>query len=386
MITLALLVSLLLTVTRRYSALECPETWKEFEGFCYKVMDRLGYRRRFAWSTAVSGCFGFGGDLVSISNEKEKKFVHDTAFKDANRTSVWIGLAYRHQKGGYVWTNGESFNISVSVQWLNMSRIVYENKCVEILKNGWNLTECCKENKHLFCKRPKGPLACSAGWFFNGVSCYKENGNGTWEGARQGCTDSGGDLVKVDDDNQKRFLIHFMEVTGLKKTNLDVSTVCYEYPNRNSSVPIKVSCTFPEDLCFKYDNTTSNGEQVTIRGCISADQCGQFDDHHLHCCEGDLCNSVKNTTISEPENPTQAISKVIYISLGITSAFLLLSVAIVVWCYRRKKLKTIERQPLLSLSWTKSYLSCQHDIKLCPVGEVAFLKGKGRFREAAFDL
>ena len=141
-----------------FLALECPETWKEFEGFCYKVMDRLGYRRRFAWSTALSGCFGFGGDLVSISNEKEMKFVHDMAFKDANRTSVWIGLAYRHQKGGYVWNNGESFNISVSVQWLNMSRIVYENKCVEILKTGENLTECCKENKHLICKRPKGEL------------------------------------------------------------------------------------------------------------------------------------------------------------------------------------------------------------------------------------
>ena len=66
-------------------------------------------------------------------------------------------------------------------------------------------------------------MACPAGWFFNGVSCYKENGNGTWEGARQGCTVSGGDIVKVDDENEKRFLIHFMEVTGLKKTNLDVS-------------------------------------------------------------------------------------------------------------------------------------------------------------------
>ena len=120
-------------------------------------MDRLGYPRSFAWSTAVSGCFGFGGDLVSISNEKEMNFVHDMAFKDANRTSVWIGLAYRHQKGGYVWNNGESFNSSVSVQWLgNMSRIVYENKCVEILKSGWKLSKCCKENKYFICKRPKG--------------------------------------------------------------------------------------------------------------------------------------------------------------------------------------------------------------------------------------
>ena len=59
--------------------------------------------------------------------------------------------------------------------------------------------------------------------------------------------------------------------------------------------------------------------------------------------------AVKNTTVPEPENPTRAISKVIYISLGITSAFLLLSVAIVVWCYRRKKLKTIERFVCLSI-------------------------------------
>ena len=142
-----------------FLGLECPETWREFEGFCYKVMDRLGYTPRFAWSTALSGCFGFGGDLVSISNEKEMKFVHDMAFKDANRASVWIGLANRHLKGGYVWNNGESFTISVSVQRLNMSRIGYENKCVEILKISWNLTECCKENKNFICKRPKGELS-----------------------------------------------------------------------------------------------------------------------------------------------------------------------------------------------------------------------------------
>ena len=69
-----------------------------------------------------------------------------------------------------------------------------------------------------------GPLACSTGWFLNGVSCYKENNKDTWKDAQQVCTVSGGDLVKVDDHNQKRFLIHFMEVIGLKKMNIDVST------------------------------------------------------------------------------------------------------------------------------------------------------------------
>ena len=69
-----------------------------------------------------------------------------------------------------------------------------------------------------------GPLACSTGWFLNGVSCYKENNKDTRKGAQEVCTASGGDLVKVDDDNQKRFMIHFMEVIGLKKTKIDVST------------------------------------------------------------------------------------------------------------------------------------------------------------------
>ena len=67
-------------------------------------------------------------------------------------------------------------------------------------------------------------------------------------------------------------------------------SICYQYPSKNSSVPIAVKCSFPENLCFKF---AANYKQVTIQGCISADQCRQFDDQHLHCCEGDLCNSSK---------------------------------------------------------------------------------------------
>ena len=71
-----------------------------------------------------------------------------------------------------------------------------------------------------------GPLACSAGWFLNGVSCYKGNNTDTWEGARKECTASGGHLVKIYNarDERHRFLIHFMEIIGLKKTRINVST------------------------------------------------------------------------------------------------------------------------------------------------------------------
>ena len=69
--------------------------------------------------------------------------------------------------------------------------------------------------------------------------------------------------------------------------------ICYQYPNKNSSVPIKTSCSFPENLCFKFDKKTEDNEQVTVQGCITAEQCRQLDDEHLQCCEGDLCNNSK---------------------------------------------------------------------------------------------
>ena len=44
------------------------------------------------------------------------------------------------------------------------------------------------------------------------------------------------------------------------------------------------------------------------------------------------------------------ISKIIYISLGVTSAILLLAIAIIVWCYRRTKKKTVQRyEPFMQM-------------------------------------
>ena len=126
--------------------------------FATRLWIGYGYPQRFAWSTALSaGCLGFVGDLVNITNKKEMEIVHNLSFKDQNRASVWIGC--QHQTGGYVWNNGESFNSSVSVQWLgNMSGSVYENKYAEILKNDQKLSKCCKEKEYFICERSKGEL------------------------------------------------------------------------------------------------------------------------------------------------------------------------------------------------------------------------------------
>ncbi|CAH3177917.1 unnamed protein product [Porites evermanni] len=386
-IGLFLFLLLAITMSQAGRHLTCPQDWEEFEDSCYKVMDSFGYSREFSWLRALSVCYGFGGDLVSVANKKEMDFVY-SLFPNNTDNPAWIGLVYQFHKNEYLWSNGESFNGSFSFESLEyyMNSTVREDKCGQIFRNDLNLTKCCKKNKYFICERAKGPLACSSDWYLSGSTCYKENkkNQNTQIGAREACSDFGGGLVKIDNYDQHRFLIRFLETSGLKKAGIDyvwvdntrnsrcrgmntatgtieepdnceeqymhyvcerpaastISSICYHNPNNDSSVPIKINCSFPENLCFKFDKKTEDNKQVTIQGCISADQCRQFDDEHLQCCEGDLCNNSKCHVIK-----TTTPNKVIYISLGVTSAILLLSVAIFVWCYRKRKAKTIERSP-----------------------------------------
>ena len=63
-----------------------------------------------------------------------------------------------------------------------------------------------------------GPIACPDGWFLNGSSCYdSSNEVKAWDVARQQCNASDSSMVKIDDEYEKRFLVVYMGVTGLKK-------------------------------------------------------------------------------------------------------------------------------------------------------------------------
>ena len=123
-------------------------------------MDSFGYSREFSWSRALSVCYRFGGDLVSVANKKEMDFVYSLSPKITDKNPAWIGLVYQFQKNEYLWSTGESFNGSFSVKSLEyyMNRTVREDKCGEIFRNDLNLTKCCKKNKYFICERAKGKL------------------------------------------------------------------------------------------------------------------------------------------------------------------------------------------------------------------------------------
>ena len=123
-------------------------------------MDSFGYSQEFSWSRALSVCYRFGGDLVSAANKKEMDFVYSLSPKITDKSPAWIGLVYQFQKNEYLWSNGESFNGSFSVNSLEyyLNSTVRQDKCGEIFRNDLNLTKCCKKNKYFICERAKGKL------------------------------------------------------------------------------------------------------------------------------------------------------------------------------------------------------------------------------------
>ena len=122
-------------------------------------MDSFGYSEEFSWSRALSVCYGFGGDLVSVANKKEMDFVYSLSPKITDNPA-WIGMVYQFQKNEYLWSNGESFNGSFSVELLeySMNSTVWENKCGQIFRNDLKLTKCCNKTEYFICERAKGKL------------------------------------------------------------------------------------------------------------------------------------------------------------------------------------------------------------------------------------
>lgn len=117
------------------------------------------HSKSFDWLKALRVCLGFGGNLVSIANEKEMEFVNDLQSSQENTDHAWIGLIYWSKGGGYLWSDGSPFNSSVFADWIDGHSSYRKIHCAELSRNGWNFTKCnCKENKHYICERPKGIL------------------------------------------------------------------------------------------------------------------------------------------------------------------------------------------------------------------------------------
>ncbi|KAL9985710.1 hypothetical protein ACROYT_G008146 [Oculina patagonica] len=202
-------------------ALDCPPGWDEFENSCYKVMTSFRYSQRLTWVNARAVCLGFGGDLVSIKNEREMEFLKNLSSTYKYKL-FWIGLNDRLKEGQFVWSDGTPFNSSVYNNWdrgqPDNSR---DEDCVELhyIQNTWNDLACIVI-RYYICERPKGKPACPAGWFLNGLSCYRvSEDTKPWSDAKQDCHASGGYLMKIEDASEQRFIEAYFHITGIAQVD-----------------------------------------------------------------------------------------------------------------------------------------------------------------------
>ncbi|KAI6647147.1 Receptor-type tyrosine-protein phosphatase C-like [Oopsacas minuta] len=120
-----------------------------YNGFCYRLFK---VSTGINWLDAQSSCAVWGGDLTSITTERENNYLYTTIPDTVS--NCWIGLNDRDGDGSYTWTDGLVYN---HMNWTGSAPSVSDEDCVEIInaeEGSWG-TLGCKMTRYAFlCKRP----------------------------------------------------------------------------------------------------------------------------------------------------------------------------------------------------------------------------------------
>ena len=100
------------------------------------------------WLDTQSSCAVWGGDLTSITTERENNLLY-TAISDTVSNS-WIGLYERDGDGMYHWVDGTIMNYT---NWAGNMNITTTNNCVIMNFDGyWTTMECDEKINSFICK------------------------------------------------------------------------------------------------------------------------------------------------------------------------------------------------------------------------------------------
>ena len=135
----------------------CPDGWKEFEGFCYKFY--LDRKRSF--TEAVATCRQIKAELLVVNSMEENRFIEEQIASD---DYVWLGMI-RHSGLDASWEllNGEepTFNLMDDYRHRYSSYgspygSPGEEYCALLIrKHGWHDVECETRMEGVaVCKRP----------------------------------------------------------------------------------------------------------------------------------------------------------------------------------------------------------------------------------------
>ena len=116
-----------------------------YDGSCYRVFE---VSTPINWLDAQSSCAIWGGDLTSITTERENNYLY-TIIPDTE-SSGWIGLNDRDVEGTYTWIDGTGFTQPTFGTALSNNEA---NDCVRIVSNrDWESVSCTSTLSSFICR------------------------------------------------------------------------------------------------------------------------------------------------------------------------------------------------------------------------------------------
>ena len=119
-----------------------------YDGSCYKVFE---VSTPINWLDAQSSCAIWGGDLTSITTERENNYLY-TIIPDTV-SNCWIGLNDRDVEGTYTWIDGTELGYT---NWTSTMSNNGSSVCVQIKNTGegyWHSVNCKDTGNTFVCKR-----------------------------------------------------------------------------------------------------------------------------------------------------------------------------------------------------------------------------------------
>ncbi|XP_071416339.1 macrophage mannose receptor 1-like isoform X2 [Pithys albifrons albifrons] len=170
-------------------------------------------------------CKNNHGDLATVGNNSERKFLWKYILKNGKQNSYLIGLiqnAYQQ----FSWMDGSPVHYAAWAQGEPNFAQAQENCVVLNKKNGlWNDVSCGFPNGYI-CERhrnfingtlpsevPSPPGGCAADWLLFNNQCYKFFGSSYeyWISARRTCINLGGDLASIHNEQVQAFLTYHLK-------------------------------------------------------------------------------------------------------------------------------------------------------------------------------
>ncbi|XP_076840882.1 macrophage mannose receptor 1-like isoform X2 [Brachyhypopomus gauderio] len=204
-------------------AATCSEGWSPLPNrdYCFKLFE-VQHKEAKTWSEARDFCMEAGGDLLSIHSDSD---IQEDTLLTGYELSAWIGYSIQDPTVGYVWSDGSSTSYESWKEGQPRNLNNMEN-CVELTyrqwenKAKWNGLQC-EDRRNWICEIQKGETPKEVnitsksynrtedGWIiFKGYQYYIHDTSLTMEEARWFCKHRHGDLVVINDEEERVFLWH----------------------------------------------------------------------------------------------------------------------------------------------------------------------------------